>query len=144
MVTKTKNRAALSLVANDELLAILKRYVKLFDLYPEDYLFCTGEKGKLANRTMEDFVKRYNAKRGVQKKKIIHAFRHTFARNHYLQNHDVYRLKNLMGHTLISTTEHYLGTLGLNTSDKIEYNPQAQFIKKQKQTRNRRQSMHKK
>lgn len=144
VVNKTKNRTALSLVANDELLAILKRYVKLFDLYPEDYLFCTGEKGKLANRTMEDFVKRYNAKRGVQKKKIIHAFRHTFARNHYLQNHDMYRLKNLMGHTLISTTEHYLGTLGLNTSDKIEYNPQAQFIKKPKQTRNRRQSINKK
>ena len=141
VVNKTKNKAALSLVANDELLAILKNYIRLFELQPEDYLLCTGEKGKLAKRTMENFVERYNRKRGVQKKKIIHAFRHTFARNHYLQNHDMYRLKDLMGHTLISTTEHYLGSLGLDTSKKIEYNPQAQFIKKPEPKKSRRKKV---
>lgn len=141
VVNRTKNRNTLSLVVNDELLLILKKYIQLFELNDDDYLFCTGEKGKLAKRTMEDFVKRYNMKRGVQKPKLIHAFRHTFARNHYLQNHDMYRLKDLMGHTLISTTEHYLGSLGLDTSRKIEYNPQAQFSKKPENNHNRRQKI---
>jgi len=76
---------------------------------------------------MEDFVRRYSKKQGVHKKKLIHAFRHTFARNFYLQTHDMYRLMNLMGHTMISTTEHYLGTLRLNTSQQIKYNPQAEL-----------------
>ena len=128
VVNKTKNRNGLLLVINDELLAILETYIRLFHLDSEDYLFSTGNGTKLANRTMEDFVNRYSAKRGISKSHVIHAFRHTFARNFYLQNHDMYRLKELMGHTLISTTENYLRSLGMDTTKKIEYNPQAQFI----------------
>ena len=96
-------------------------------LSQDDYLFCTGEKKRLANRSMEDYVRRYSAKRGVTKNKCIHAFRHTFARNYYLQFHDMYRLKELLGHTMISTTEQYLGSLGLITSREIEYNPQVLY-----------------
>ena len=140
-VNHTKNRKALSLALNEELLIILRTYIRIFELDTEDYLFCTGAKTKLSPRTVEDFVRRYNKKRGVYKKKLIHAFRHTFARNHYLQNHDMYRLKELMGHSLISTTEHYLGTLGLDTSSRIEYNPQAQFSYKESNTSKRRKKL---
>jgi len=64
VVNKTKNRNGLLLVINDELLAILETYIRLFHLNSEDYLFSTGNGTKLANRTMEDFVNRYSAKRG--------------------------------------------------------------------------------
>ena len=132
VVNRTKNRKALSLVVNDELLSILKTYIRIFGISNDDFLFTTGEGNAVNRRTMEDFVQRYLSKRGVNKAKKIHAFRHTFARNHYLQTHDMYRLKELMGHSVISTTEAYLGTLGLETSKVIEYNPQAKFIKKKK------------
>lgn len=130
-VGRTKNRSALKLVINRELADIIRCYIRIFQLKKGDYLFCTAQGSPLAKRTVEDFVRRYSMKRGVFKQRAIHAFRHTFAKNYYLQNHDMYRLKELMGHTLISTTEKYLKSLGLETSRAIEYNPQSQFIVKE-------------
>ena len=126
-VNRTKTRISLSLVVNDELLDILKTYIRIFELEDNDFLFCTGEKTPLARRSMESYVTRYLTKRQISKSHAVHAFRHTFAKNYYMQCHDMYRLKELMGHSTISTTEIYLRSLGLSTSKKIEYNPQALF-----------------
>lgn len=137
-VKQTKNNKGLKLVINDEMLEILDKYIQLFGFTDDSYLFSSAEGTPLHKRTMEDFIYRYEKKRNIKKTKAIHAFRHTFARNFYLQTHDMYRVKELLGHTMISTTEHYLGSLGLDTSTKIEYNPQSQFSQSSNNTKSRR------
>ena len=88
-IQQTKNNKAQVLFLNDNVLSIIKKYVALFDLNKEDFLFCTAEKTQLAIRTMEDNVATYNRKRGIEKTSI-HLFRHTFAKNYYAQTKDIY------------------------------------------------------
>lgn len=128
-IQQTKNNKAQMIYLNDNVLLILSKYIKLFDLNSDDFLFCTAEKNKLAKRTIQDNVATYNRSLGVEKTSI-HLFRHTFAKNYYLQTRDIYSLSRILGHSSIATTEQYLRDLGLTLADATVYNPQSQFAVK--------------
>ena len=55
-VQKTKNRKAQIFYLSDEILTIISKYIRQFDLDEDDYLFCTAEKKPLARRTIQDNV----------------------------------------------------------------------------------------
>lgn len=75
----TKNNKAQVFFISNEMISILCKYIALFDLSDDDYLFCNAEKNRLTKRAMQDNVARYNRSHGV-KKTSIHLFRHTFAK----------------------------------------------------------------
>lgn len=125
-VQQTKNNKAQVYYVGDEVITIINKYIVLFDLSPEDWLFCTAEKTRLAKRSMQDNVATYNKSKGVSKTSI-HLLRHTFAKNYYNQTKDIYSLSQIMGHASISTTENYLRDLGLTLANATAYNPQVLF-----------------
>ena len=128
-VDTTKNNQGLALNLNDDVIKILKKYIQLFRLSADDYLFCKGDNTRMANHTMQCNVARYNRSHGVEKTSI-HLFRHTFAKNFYIQTKDVYTLCQVLGHSNISVTEGYLKDLGVSLFADTVYNPQQQFTKK--------------
>ena len=44
---------------------------------------------------------------GADSSKHLHSIRHTFAVRRYLQNRDIYQVKQEMGHSSVTTTEIY-------------------------------------
>ena len=44
---------------------------------------------------------------GADSSKYLHSIRHTFAVRRYLQNRDIYQVKQEMGHSSVTTTEIY-------------------------------------
>lgn len=135
VVNTTKNRQGLTLYLNNDILKILKKYIGLFELAPDDYLFCKGDKGRMDNDTMKDYVRKYNRRLGIEKTSI-HLFRHTFAKNFYKQEKDIYTLSKILDHSSISVTEQYLRDLGVSLFVESSYNPQQKFA--QKKTAKRR------
>ena len=133
----TKNNRAQTFFISHEMLVILRKYITLFDLSDDDYLFCSAEKKPLAKRTIQDNVAAYNRLHGVEKTSI-HLFRHTFAKNYYTQTKDIYTLSHILGHSSISTTENYLRDLGVNPVDATAYNPQVIYVDKSKHRRHRK------
>lgn len=90
----------------------------------------------MANHTMQCNVASYNRAHNVEKTSI-HLFRHTFAKNFYMQTKDVYTLCQVLGHSNISVTEGYLKDLGVSLFADTVYNPQQQFTKKDNATKRR-------
>lgn len=125
-VQKTKNNRAQVLFLNPDMSAILQKYISLFNLSGNDYLFCSAEKKQLNKRTIQGNVADYNRMHDVQKTSI-HLFRHTFAKNYYTHTKDIYTLSHILGHSSISTTEHYLRDLGVDPGNATIYNPQALY-----------------
>lgn len=141
-VQHTKNKQGQLLYLNDEMIKILNKYFQQFDLFSEDYMFCTASKTRLARRTIQDNVATYNRKRGVEKTSI-HLMRHTFAKNYYQKTKDIYSLRMILGHSSVGITENYLKDLGLTLESAIAYNPQQIFVEQNQPPRRRRGRMKK-
>jgi integrase/recombinase XerD len=139
-VNYTKNNTVKLVYLNDEMAGILNKYISLFNLTNLDWFFSTGEGTQLKRRSIQDYVAKYNRKRGIEKTSI-HLFRHTFSKNYYKRTKDIYSLCNILGHTTISTTENYLRDLGLSCEDSTVYNPQLEYIKKSKTKRRGKMSV---
>lgn len=133
-ITHTKNRESKIVLLNDNMSAILNKYISLFELSGDDYLFCTAEGSKLAKRSIQDYIYKYNKNKGVEKTSI-HLFRHTFAKNYYLKTKDIYGLCNILGHTTVSTTENYLKDLDITDFNSVAFNPQLEFTQSKKKRR---------
>ena len=133
-IQKTKNNKAQALYLSDELIAIINKYIALFELEADSYLFCSAEGTVLNKRTMQQNIANYNNKHGVEKTSI-HLFRHTFAKNYYQKTKDIYSLSHILGHSSIATTEKYLSDLGVSLADATAYNPQVIYSTSQKKRR---------
>lgn len=60
---------------------ILRDYTEVCKGSPADYLFCNEYGERLTEEALQEAIRRYNLRRGVQKTSI-HSFRHTFARKY--------------------------------------------------------------
>lgn len=78
----------------------------------ERFLFIAapiGRKGKsrrLTQRSIEKLIEKY-AKGFGKPSLTVHSLRHSFATRYHLENNDVPRLKNQLGHSSIQTTMIY-------------------------------------
>jgi len=138
VLNTTKNNLPIELPINGELSAIIMKYIVRFDLKPDDYLFSTAAGTQYASRTVEDYIGEYIRSKGISKKRMVHAFRHTFAKNYYTKTHDIYKLKEILGHSTLSMTEKYVRSLGCALSETIEYNPQREHASMPSSNRKKR------
>ncbi|MEO9872057.1 site-specific tyrosine recombinase/integron integrase [Ekhidna sp.] len=89
-----------------KLLELLRRYY--ISHKPSVYLF-EGQDGvsNYSSSSINQFIKRYAAKAGIQKKVSSHTFRHSYA-SHLLENGtDIRIIQKLLGHNSIKTTMIY-------------------------------------
>lgn len=100
-----KERKKLILPANTKLLELLQEYIRTNNLKDEDLLF------DITRQRVWQIVKKYCEKCGIEKKRIVHAFRHGFAIKAIQEAErpeDILSIKKLLAHSNILTTQSYL------------------------------------
>lgn len=99
------------------LLGVLKQYLQVRG--GDGYLFPNQYGNKADKRTTQKQVADYNKARGVNKTSC-HLFRHCFAANYIMNGGDAFRLQQLLGHSTLDMTRHYVQIYGKNLGDRIE------------------------
>lgn len=122
-INKSKNRKAQVIPLSKTLSNILTEYKQYRGGNEDDYLFCSVEGNKAANRSYQDGLNLYNKKRGVTKTGA-HRYRHTFAKNWILNGGDVFRLQKMLGHSDLTVVREYVQMFGNDLSlDFDKFNP---------------------
>lgn len=110
ILRKTKGRRNALLPLPPSLVLILKEYLRYRKGGEQDYLFCTRDGGQMTRAATISAIKTYNRSRGVNKTSI-HLFRHSYAKNYLNNGGDVFKLKKLMTHSDLKSTERYLNLM---------------------------------
>ena len=83
----------------------------------QGYVFMTNRNGKYTDRTIQKIIENAAMKSGIQKSITPHTLRHSFA-THLLENGtDIRYIRNLLGHSDISTTSIYTKVSNKNICD---------------------------
>ena len=109
VIRAQKNKKANIIPLSTKLASVLKTYMKkcLVEMGDEDYLFCNQYGEYLTPKALQQSIRKYNQKRGVESTSV-HALRHTFAKNWVVNGGDVFRLQKLLGHSTLEMTRHYV------------------------------------
>jgi len=112
-LTKGKLRVESGKGNKDRDLALPEYLTDLLDSWRKkrplgDYFFSTLKGKKLSNRYLQQMVKRYAQKAGLNKRISPHTLRHTYATQYYKQTKDIETLRRILGHSDISTTTIYI------------------------------------
>ena len=112
-LTKGKLRVESGKGKKDRDLAIPDYLTDLLDTWrnirpKSNYFFSTLKSGKLSDRYIQQMVKRYSEKAGINKNISPHTLRHTCATQYYKQTKDIETLRRILGHSDISTTAIYI------------------------------------
>lgn len=112
---KRKNHAEkLPIILNEEWIStFFNPYLKLRGTGTEDdYIFVTNAKNSLGNLLKNEVISRFVKEKfrdlGIDSpKKTAHSLRHTVATNLLEQGVSLYKIRDLLGHSSITTTERY-------------------------------------
>jgi integrase/recombinase XerD len=110
-IMHTKNRKALIIPLNSEIMIILKEYLSYRQYVDkEDYLFCTVYGQQLNKSSITQALSAYNKSRGVEHTGI-HKLRHTFAKKWVLAGSSIVSLRMILGHANLEITQNYINML---------------------------------
>lgn len=104
---KTKTNKQYYLPMSTLLKQTLKHYLSLYEHKDDDYLFVNLYGEPMNRYTLKRTIQHYNHMRGITKTSI-HLFRHTFAINYLRNGGNIMYLKEILGHSKLSTTQIYL------------------------------------
>lgn len=107
-----KDRFALLSPAN---LDILREYWLKYR--PEDYLFMSRNHRPMSIRSLQDAFNKAKRLAGIEKNVTMHTLRHCFATHLLEDGISIYHIKQLLGHTNISTTCFYLHLVKIRDLD---------------------------
>ena len=123
LFTHMKTRRQITIPLSPTLKNVLKEYIEVMDFNSEDLLFSKLNKEKMCYDTLHQNISNYFKNRNV-KMRGVNTFRNTFATFFIINYGDIYRLKIILGHSQISTTERYINLLPINLNEDIcRYNP---------------------
>ena len=126
----TKNGKVQSIPLCNQMVQILRGYMKVRKGEDSDYLFCDEYGGMLKENALRLAIERYNHSRGVQKTSI-HLFRHTFARKYLVDcGGNAFTLQKLLGHSTLKMTKHYCAIYDADIAKNYDrFSPLAQITK---------------
>jgi len=126
-ITHTKNRKALIIPLNNQIISILKEYLYQRGGEKDEMLFCTIWGKPLNKNSMGVAIRDYNHRRGVTTTGI-HRFRHTFAKKWVLNGGNVVILQKILGHSSLDMTQKYINLLTEDFSHEVnDYNILKEF-----------------
>ncbi|QAA34095.1 tyrosine-type recombinase/integrase [Clostridium manihotivorum] len=118
-----KTRKQISVPLSQTLKTVLREYIQVLALSKGDLLFPKLNGEKMSYDTLHQNLSNYFMNRKV-KMRGVNTFRNTFATMFIRNKGDIYRLKSILGHSNIKTTERYINMLPLDLkADMNEYNP---------------------
>lgn len=107
LLDTTKNKKQQLIPMSKTMVKILQEYLQFRKGEPQDYLFCSRYGEKLTDNALENSIRKYNLRHGVNKTSI-HLFRHTFAKKWILAGGDIFRLQKLLGHSSMDIVRNYV------------------------------------
>ncbi len=108
-VVMGKGRKERKVPFGQTLKGLLIRYLQLRGNIPTQELFFVNQFGqRLTARRIQQYVKQYAKKAGIQKPVHPHILRHTFALNFILQGGNPFVLQEILGHATLDMTRHYV------------------------------------
>lgn len=118
---KTKRQATVPL--SNTLKVVLNEYISNMGLKEDDILFPKLDGNKMSYDTLHQNLVNY-FKHCKVKMRGINTFRNTFATMFIKNGGDIYRLKSVLAHSNIKTTERYVNLLPLDLKeDTLKFNP---------------------
>ena len=118
-----KTRRQITVPLSPTLKNVLREYIEVMNLSNEDLLFSKLNKEKMCYDTLHQNISNYFKNRNV-KMRGVNTFRNTFATFFIINHGDIYRLKIILGHSNIKTTEGYINLLPINLREDIcKFNP---------------------
>ncbi|AOQ23183.1 Tyrosine recombinase XerD [Moorella thermoacetica] len=91
--------------------ALLQEYLSLIkELFGPsiDYLFVNQEGKQISKRTIQDRIKEYGRKAGIENVRVSpHTFRHTFAKFWVMEGGDILTLQDILGHSDLAMVKKY-------------------------------------
>jgi len=112
-VLKRRQRITKEALLDDDTLMLIKRYVKREGLTLDDYLF-----RKYSYRTIQNKVKHYTKKAGIQKNISFHNFRHYFITELFKKGWHYSQIAKLTGHSSVGTLATYDHSVASDLRDK--------------------------
>lgn len=121
VIREQKNKKASIIPLSAKLSSVLKTYIKkcLSEMGDEDFLFCNQYGEQLTPKALQQSIRRYNLRRGVERTSP-HALRHTFAKNWVVNGGDVFRLQKILGHSTLEMTRHYVNLFSIDLKKDYE------------------------
>ena len=108
-----KNKKTHYIEMEVNLYEILKEYLFHRGGSSNDYLFPTRYGKQFTRGGMNETMREYNSSRGVEKLSI-HLYRHYFSQNFMKKFKDIHKLKRILNHSSVTTTEIYLQGIGID------------------------------
>ena len=126
----TKNGKVQSIPLCNQMVQILRGYMKVRKGKDSDFLFCDQYGGMLTENALRLAIQRYNHSKGVEKTSI-HLFRHTFARKYLVDcGGNAFTLQKLLGHSTLKMTKHYCAIYDADIAKNYDrFSPLAQISK---------------
>lgn len=108
--TEMKHGGAHIVPMSETLISRIIDYLEVRNGKLDDYLFPNVYNEKISRSGLRSAIKRYNTNRDVAECSI-HAFRHEFSRLFIKNGGTIYKLKQILGHKSIETTDNYVKLL---------------------------------
>lgn len=108
----------------------LSRRIAPIDPVDKDYLLISRRsKTKLTHMNIKNYVNNYVKKACGIKRGTAYLFRHSFATRSLYLGTDLYKIKTILGHTRVTTTENYLRMVSqLQMSDHVDISDTSQLL----------------
>lgn len=106
-VIAQKNKKVLKFVLSEYLSKELDKYLELHK-DKGSLLFCTTTGTKYKDKDVNKMLKRYKTMAGIEKEVTCHTLRHTCGALMYNETKDLAFVKELLGHSSITTTQRYV------------------------------------
>jgi len=112
-VLKRRKKVLKEALLDDELIGLLKRYIKSNNLIPDTFIF-----RKVAYRTIQYAISSYSKKAGIPHKVSFHNFRHYFITELSKLGYSHSDIAKLTGHSTIGVISNYDHTVASDIRDR--------------------------
>ena len=111
-VLKRRKKVEKDAILDDELIYLIKRYIAKEKLKLDDYLF-----RKVGYRQIQNLIKKYSKKAGINHNVSFHNFRHYFVTELFKKGWTYDKIAKLTGHSSVSTLINYDHSVALDVAD---------------------------
>lgn len=120
-ISTAKNKRVSEIAIDKQITSLLRRYIKEWrdDATYSEYLFCNIAGDKLTTNGLRQAYIKYCKERGIQKTSI-HLLRHTFAKLYILNGGSEFKLQQMLGHSTLAMTRHYVSMFGADLARDID------------------------
>lgn len=120
-ISTAKNKRVSEIAVDKQITSLLRRYIKEWreDATLSEYLFCNIAGDKLTTNGLRQSYIKYCKDRGIEKTSI-HLLRHTFAKLYILNGGSEFKLQQMLGHSTLAMTRHYVSMFGTDLARDID------------------------